>query len=244
MAKTAQAFIDQFNGKVIDYDGVYGAQCVDGYKQWCNWIKAPVLATKTGWADGYWTHRIDYSGYVTYITDKSKLKKGDWCFWAKGSSCPSSHVAMFVSYADSGYGNFFGQNQGGNGGFRTVRIKLDILGAFRFKSLQAEAPEWKKEAKGWRYIYPDGTAAKNKWLAIGGKKYHFDASGYMQTGWIQLSGKWYYLKSDGSLLTSDWLEYKGKWYFLGKDGAMFIGKHTVPVYFNKDGALIGKEPKK
>ncbi len=138
--KTAQAFINQYNGTVVDYDGVYGAQCVDAFKIFCAWLGVPVRPTKTGWADGYWTYRIDYSAYVKYITDTSKFEAGDWLFWKYGSaSCPYSHVGMFVSYAGNGYANIFSENQGGNGGFRTVKLKLDVLGGFRFNKLEREA---------------------------------------------------------------------------------------------------------
>lgn len=140
--KTAQAFINQYNGSVVDYDGVYGAQCVDAFKIFCAWLGVPVRPTKTGWADGYWTYRIDYSAYVQFITDVNALEPGDWLFWAKGSSCPLSHVGMFVSYNGTGYGNIFSENQGTKtspfAGFRTSKLKLDILGAFRFKKLEKD----------------------------------------------------------------------------------------------------------
>lgn len=138
MKKTAQAFINQYMGTVVDYDGVYGAQCVDAFKIFCAWLGVPVKSTQTGWADGYWTYRIEYSNYVKFITDVNALKAGDWLFWKKGSSCPSSHVGMFVSYAGNGYAWVFSENQGGNGGFRTVKLKLDILGAFRFNKIEPE----------------------------------------------------------------------------------------------------------
>ena len=160
--KTAQAFINQYNGTVVDYDGVYGAQCVDAFKIFCAWLGIPVKPTKTGWADGYWTYRMDFSAYVTFITDVNKLEAGDWLFWKKGSSCPSSHVGMMVSYAGTGYANIFSENQGGNGGFRTVKLKLDILGAFRFKKLEkepAEAPTKTVKATGVAHSYSKGYAA-------------------------------------------------------------------------------------
>lgn len=136
--KTAQAFINQYNGAVVDYDGVYGAQCVDAFKIFCAWLGVPVKPTKTGWADGYWKYRIDYATYATFVENPSDLKAGDWCIWANGSSCPLSHIGMFVSFNGTGYGNIFSENQGGNGGFCTKKLKLDILGAFRFTKLEPE----------------------------------------------------------------------------------------------------------
>jgi len=157
--KTAQAFINQYNGTVVDYDGVYGAQCVDAFKIFCAWIGAPVKATKTGWADGYWTYRMEYAQHVQFITDIKKLKAGDWLFWKTGSSCPLSHVGMYVSDAGNGYGNIFSENQGGNGGFRTVKLKLDILGAFRFNKLEDEpaaTPVKTVKATGYAHSYSKG----------------------------------------------------------------------------------------
>lgn len=144
MGKTAQDFINQYNGKNVDYDGVYGTQCVDAFKIFCAWLGVPVKATLTGWADGYWYNRVKqgYAQYCEFITNVNDLKAGDWLFWSHGSSCANSHVAMFVSYAGNGYGNVFGENQGGKTGFRgfrTAKLKLDILGAFRFKKLEQAA---------------------------------------------------------------------------------------------------------
>ena len=150
--KTPQMFIDEYNGKCVNSgkgwnDSNYGYQCVAGYKCFCEWIGIPVYPTGTNYADGYWYLRYDNPTVVKtfdFITNPSQLQKGDWCFWASGSSCPSSHVSMFVGYADEkGYGYFFGQNQGGAKGFpgfQTVKIKLDILGAFRWK-------EWNDDMK-------------------------------------------------------------------------------------------------
>ena len=136
--KTAQAFINQYNGSVVDYDGVYGAQCVDAFKIFCAWLGVAVRATKTGWADGYWYYRDEFKSVVEFITDPNAFEAGDWLIWAHGSSCPSSHIGMYVSSNGKGYGNIFSENQGGNSGFRTVKLKLDVLGGFRFKKLEKE----------------------------------------------------------------------------------------------------------
>ncbi len=137
MAKTPQDFINAYNGKRIDYDGVANVQCVDAKKQFDAWAGYPVLPTITGWADGYWWYRNSqgWGRYYEFITNPKALRPGDWCFWAIGSrSCPSSHVGMFVGYANTAKtaGRIFSENQGTpNSGFSTVTINLDICGAFR-----------------------------------------------------------------------------------------------------------------
>lgn len=140
MAKTPQDFINAYNGKAIDYDGVANVQCVDAFKQGCAYLDIPVKATPTGWADGYWWNRLGlgYSKYFDFITNAKALRKGDWCIWAYGSrSCPSSHIGMFVEYANTGktIGRIFSENQGtAHSGFSTVNINLDICGALRPKA--------------------------------------------------------------------------------------------------------------
>ena len=244
MADLAQDFIDEYNGKYDDFDGVLKAQCVDGYKRFCWYIGAPVLPTKTGWADGYWYHRMDYSKHVKFITNTKKLKKGDWLFWAKGSSCPLSHVGMFVGYAEDGYAYVFGQNQGGNGGYCIVKLKLDILGAFRFNALEEEPKkeaEWIKDEKGMRCQLGDGSWASDQWVTVGGKTYHVDVNGYMEKRkWItETDGTKRFVLDHGVMAASRWCKLGGNWYFFGKNGALFIGRHQVPVMFDKEGKFIG-----
>lgn len=145
--KTPQAFIEKYKGQAIDDDGFANVQCVDGFRLFNKYLGYPVYPTYTGWADGYWYYRQStYSKYYDFITDVRDLKFGDWCFWAIGSSCVYSHVAMFVGYANNQKtrGLFFGQNQGNFGEFRTVEIKLDILGAFRAKMFSVDETKAKQ----------------------------------------------------------------------------------------------------
>ena len=46
-----------------------------------------------------------------------------------------------------------------------------------------------------------------------------EAKRAMQTGWQQISGKWYYFNSSGVMQTG-WLHYNSKWYYFDSDGAM------------------------
>ena len=135
MSKTPQDFYNQYNGKRIDYDGSYGVQCVDGFKVFCKWAGIPVVATGNGWASGFWLNRykLGLDKYFEFITDKSKVRRGDWCIWNKGSSCDSSHIAMWWSPYGSGKATFFGQRQGGNREFRLTRLETDFMGALRWK---------------------------------------------------------------------------------------------------------------
>ncbi len=110
---------------------------------------------------------------------------------------------------------------------------------------------WKKDSKGWWYKYTDGCYPKNSWQQIvvegwGEKWYHFDASGYMQTGWIKSGKAWYYLDSSGAMVTEDWIKDGGKWYYFDKSGIMVTRWQEIYdysrweyswYYFNGSGAM-------
>ena len=138
--KTPQEFYDKFNGYGINSgngwnDSAFGYQCVAGFKAYCEYENVPVVPTGNGWADGYWYERYNngLNKYFDFIEDKSQLKQGDWCIWARGSSCLSSHIAMYWKGVNGTYAQFFGQNQNGHPYFDLANIKLDILGAYRLK---------------------------------------------------------------------------------------------------------------
>lgn len=136
MSKTPQDFYNQYHDKAIDYDGVYGVQCVDGWKVFCRWVGAPVISSGNNYASGFWLNRFKngLGKYYDFVTDKSKVKKGDWCVWNNGSSCPSSHIAMYWGPYGSGKAYFFGQRQGTDDRrFIVTRLSTDFMGAFRWK---------------------------------------------------------------------------------------------------------------
>ena len=127
---TPEQFYAETLGKVVDFDGAYGAQCVDGFRYWGKMNSVPVPPTPNNYADGYWYSRdaLGFGKWFVYVTD-GNYRNGDWIFWARGSkSHPSSHVAMWF------YGQEYGENQGGSGGFSLKPTDFsDALGALRWK---------------------------------------------------------------------------------------------------------------
>lgn len=176
-------------------------------------------------------------------------RPGDVIVWKSGAlgngkdGC--GHVAVVEEIDNEGAILVSQSNYGGTRFFLTKHLPpYDILGQTFIGFIHNQYYEgmWKKNSKGWWYEYPDGSYPKSCWKDIDGKTYHFDAKGYMQTGWIKEDGKWYFLSThknstEGMLIKSKMIFRKGKFNFLGKNGEMFIGDHTVPVHFNKDGAL-------
>ena len=55
-----------------------------------------------------------------------------------------------------------------------------------------------------------------------------NANGSMATGWVNVSGKWYFLNSAGDMATG-WVLSNGKWYYLDSDGHM-LSNTTIGSY--------------
>lgn len=127
---TPEQFYAETLNKVIDYDGAYGAQCVDAFRYWGKMNSVPIPPTPNNWASGYWLSRdgLGFSKWFDYVTD-GNYRTGDWVIWNNGSrSHPSSHIAMWY------YGQEYGENQGGNRGFCLKPTDFsDALGALRWK---------------------------------------------------------------------------------------------------------------
>lgn len=99
---------------------------------------------------------------------------------------------------------------------------------------------WQPVERGWTY-HVNGVLVQNKWMKIGGVWYHFDFSGWMDTGWNKIDGKWYYFDGSGAMRTG-WLKSGGLWYYLKSDGTMAnsgwlkIGVHWY--CFDNDGHMF------
>lgn len=110
-----------------------------------------------------------------------------------------------------------------------------------------ELPEtWYSEG-GWRYFGSNGKAYENGWKQIGDRWYHFTDS-IMDTGWLDIDGKTYYLGSSGAMTTGwkkladpedDWGEY---WYYFGGSGKMTSGgEQTISgaaYIFDNEGRML------
>lgn len=179
----------------------------------------------------------------------SKAKVGAIPVWKSGNFWTGADGCGHVGFVEDKYpdGSILvsQSNYGGTRFFMTViKPPYSIFGqtfvGFIYNPYLVGTDEWRKDGTGWWYEHADGSYTVNGWEKINGKWYHFDEKGYMQANtWIKDDGNWYWLQDDGAMLASSWLKYKENWYFLGKNGAMFIGKHTVPVFFNSDGEFIG-----
>ena len=133
MASPHEYYLQVIN-KRFDEDGVYGCQCVDGFKHFCRTqlgfnISHKSICNPTGYATSIWDN-FDKLGLGKYF-DKvapNQMVDGDWAIWKMSAkSCPKSHIAMFRLDNKNGTGIFLGQNQLGHPEFTQVNIYYDGL---------------------------------------------------------------------------------------------------------------------
>lgn len=137
----AKEYYNKVIGKAFDEDGVYGAQCVDGFKHFCRTelgfnISKKAICNPTGFATSIWDN-FNSLGLNKYFdkVPSNQMVDGDWAIWSKGSrDCPDSHIACFRKDNGNGTGVFLGQNQFGKRCFTQGNIRYDgIRGGLRPK---------------------------------------------------------------------------------------------------------------
>lgn len=132
-------FINKWIGTKIDFDGYYGAQCVDLFREYC---KDVLHIPHTGLVEGAKDIYLKFDQmprekwYFDRIPfgDSTEMKFGDVIVWDKTQTNEYGHVALFISKVDNEKVLVFEQD-----GFRQDGAKLNlrktenILGVLRYK---------------------------------------------------------------------------------------------------------------
>lgn len=130
-------FINKYLGKKVDFDGAYGAQCVDLFRQYCK----DVLGIKehTGAVEGAKDLYLNYEilskeqKYFERILPY-KLKYGDVAIWNGTSSNKYGHVAVYICDVNKNNILVFEQNGFSQDGAKVkVRTRENLLGGLHFK---------------------------------------------------------------------------------------------------------------
>lgn len=147
MSRTPHDYYNEVIGRRFDEDGVYGCQCVDGFKHFCRTELRLTLGSicyPTGYACSIWDNyeELGLDKYFDKVRADSMVD-GDWAIWSMNSrSCPYSHVAMFRKDNGNGTGVFLGQNQSSHPEYTQVNIYYDGLrGGLRPKIYHTEQPK-------------------------------------------------------------------------------------------------------
>lgn len=136
---TLEDFVKKYNGKKVDYDGAYGAQCVDLFRQYvkeCLGISEHTgsCATSGGAKDLF----LDYDKMPIekkyFIKSKSKnWIPGDVLIWDKTDKNQYGHVAIFLAKLGNGLLVFEQNGITQCGAEIQIRTRDNMLGYLRKK---------------------------------------------------------------------------------------------------------------
>ena len=137
---TLEEFVNKYNGKPVDYDGVYGAQCVDLARQY--WKEKEGIKEHTGscaTTGGAKDLYLDYNKmplekkYFTRSSTKSP-KAGDVVIWDSSPTNKYGHVAICLGLLGTDTIIVFEQDGFKQDGAKVnIRSKKNMLGVLRKK---------------------------------------------------------------------------------------------------------------
>lgn len=221
------------NNVGIDFDLVYGWQCVDGSNSVYNRATGKVL----------WGNAIDLLNSaaaqgetVIYEAQGVIAKKGD-IFVMEVPGSPYGHTGVVIEDSD-GYtlktieqnvdGNWDYLEVGGPARYRT-RSYAGMVGYIRphyddVEEVVAVAKGWVEDSTGWYYRDENGQYPKLKWVQINGGYFYFNENGYaLRNQWFQDDDEsWYWFK-DSCHMATGWEKVGDYWYYFGNDGRMKTG---------------------
>lgn len=89
---------------------------------------------------------------------------------------------------------------------------------------------------------PSNGARQTGWLDLNGTKYYLKSDGAMATTWVKIGNTWYYMNPSSGAMQTGWLKLGSTWYYLNADGIMAADTWVGDYYVNADGAWVpGKE---
>ena len=128
-------FINKYFGKKVDFDGAFGAQCVDLFRQYCEDV---LDVPHTGAVDGAKDLWLKWESLPLERYYFNKVKNpvcGDVVVFGETDSNKYGHVAIFVSYIGKDIMVFEQDGFKQNGAFLKKRPGKNILGFLRSKTL-------------------------------------------------------------------------------------------------------------
>lgn len=128
---TLDQFLNKYTGKKVDYDGVYGSQCVDLFRQYCkDVLEIPHTGAVEG-AKDLW-HRYHSLLEPKYFTRHSYgAKVGDVAIWDSTSTNRYGHVAIVVGVQDDEFLVFEQDGFTQDGAKFNIQKKQNLLGFLR-----------------------------------------------------------------------------------------------------------------
>lgn len=114
---TLEQFVTKYNGKKVDFDGAYGAQCVDLFRQYAKeGLGIPEHTGPCGTTGGAKDLYLDYEKmpiekkYFTRTRGARGIKSGDVLIWDSTATNKYGHVAIYLAKTETGSYIVFEQN--------------------------------------------------------------------------------------------------------------------------------------
>ncbi len=136
---TLTHFVKKYNGKKVDFDGAFGAQCVDLFRQY---NKEVWENPHTGAVEGAKDLILNYDNlpleqkYLEKIPRYFFPKAGDVAVWGASSSNKYGHVAIVVYTEDNNLIIFEQDGFKQDGAKLNIRTDDNLLGFLRKKSVK------------------------------------------------------------------------------------------------------------
>ena len=124
-------FVHKWIGNKCDFDGAYGAQCVDLFRQYC---KEVVGSPHTGAVEGakdLWLKWNELPEERKWFKRVRSPKEGDVMIWNSTERNPYGHVAIMLSKLGDEYIVFEQDGFKQNGATISIRNKDNLLGGLR-----------------------------------------------------------------------------------------------------------------
>lgn len=117
-------------------------------------------------------------------------------------------------------------------------VAVGFSAALTFTSYAAG---WTNDGERYSYQFDSGSWAREQLIEIDGELYGFDAQAFMQTGWQNVAGNYYYFEPESGAAAKGWKQLEDKWYYLDSfTGVMktgFYKEGTKLFYFDENGVM-------
>lgn len=132
-------FVEKYSGKKIDFDGVYGVQCVDLFRQYCkDVLNIPEHTGSCSSSGGAKDLFLDYNKMPLekkYFVKSSSSRyiQGDILIWNETQTNKYGHVAIYLGKLNDSLIVFEQDGFKQDGAKINIRSKNNLLGFLRKK---------------------------------------------------------------------------------------------------------------
>lgn len=133
---TLVEFVKKYNGKKVDFDGVYGAQCVDLFRQYNKEVWGnPHTGAVQGAKDLYLKYEElpEEKKYLKRISDSNDYAIGDVIIFDATVTNKFGHVAIILGALEDAFILFEQDGFAQDGAKISVRTAYNVLGFLRKK---------------------------------------------------------------------------------------------------------------